>query len=72
MDINKNSKYKRGYAYLMCQIDRALTILDSENLLEVGNARKILQTAMEEAEEFMIREYAREEEAEKENAESET
>ena len=69
MDINKIDKYKRGYAYLMCQIDRALTILDGENLLEVGKAREILQTAMEEAEEFMIREYEREE---TENIDAET
>ena len=59
MAINKNSKYKRGYAYLMCQIDRALTILDSENLLEVGKAREILRTAMDEVEDFMNREIGR-------------
>lgn len=72
MAINKNSKYKRGYAYLMCQIDRALTILDSGNLLEVGKAREILQTAMDEVEDFMIREMEREDAEEAAEKDAET
>ena len=56
MEINKISKYKRACLYLFCPIDRALTALNSEDLLKVGNAREILQTAMDEAEAFLAQE----------------
>lgn len=56
MEINNISKYKRACLYLFCQIDRALTALNSEDLLKVGNAREILQTAMDEAEAFLAQE----------------
>lgn len=46
--------YKKAYAYLVGEIDKALTILDSGNLLEVGKARDILQAALYEMEEYMI------------------
>lgn len=56
MEINKISKYKRACLYLFCQIDRALTALNSEDLLKVGVAREILQTAMDETDAFLARE----------------
>ena len=48
-------QYKKAYAYLVGEIDKALTILDSGNLLEVGKARDILQAALYEMAAAMLR-----------------
>lgn len=49
-------KYKKAYAYLVGQIDEALTLLDTDNLLELGRVREILSSALLKVEEDMIKE----------------
>lgn len=42
--------YKKLYAYLVGEIDKALTLMDDNNLLEWDHIKQILQTALWEAE----------------------
>lgn len=42
--------YKKLYAYLVGEIDEALTLMDDHNLLEWDHIRQVLQTALWEAE----------------------
>lgn len=49
-------QYKKAYAYLVGQIDEALTLLDTDNLLELARVREILSSALLEVEESMIKE----------------
>ena len=46
--------YKKAYAYLVGQIDEALTILDSGDLLQVNRVQDILQNALYEMEEYIM------------------
>ena len=46
--------YKKLYAYLMGEIDKALTLMDTGDLLVYDEVRKILNTAVLEAEERVI------------------
>lgn len=42
--------YKKLYAYLVGEIDEALTLMDDNDLLEWDHIKQILQTALWEAE----------------------
>lgn len=42
--------YKKLYAYLVGEIDKALTLMDDNNLLEWDHIKQILQTTLWEAE----------------------
>lgn len=42
--------YKNLYSYLVGEIDKALTHMDSNDLLEWDHIRQVLQTALWEAE----------------------
>lgn len=46
--------YKKLYAYLVGQIDNALQIMDTQNLLEYDHVRDILHTALLKAEDMVI------------------
>ncbi len=46
--------YQKLYAYLIGQIDEAVTLLESEDLLKVQQARKLLEAALLHAEEQII------------------
>lgn len=46
--------YRKAYSHLVGEIDKALTILDSDNLLEVGKARDILHKALLDMEDYII------------------
>ena len=46
--------YKKLYAYLVGEIDEALTILDTGDLLQIDRVKEILQAALLEAEERVI------------------
>ena len=46
--------YKKAYALLVAEVDKALTLLDTDNLLEFGHVREILQKALEDAEEIFV------------------
>jgi len=46
--------YKIVYACLMGEIDEALSIMDTDNLLEFYRAKDILEWAMERAEEMFV------------------
>lgn len=46
--------YKKLYAYLMGEIDKALTLMDTGDLLVYDKVRQILNTAVLEAEERII------------------
>lgn len=46
--------YKKLYAYLMGEIDKALTLMDTGDLLVYDKVRQILNTAVLEAEERVI------------------
>ncbi len=46
--------YKRAYALLVSEVDKALTILDTDNLLEFKHVRKILYDALQEAEDIFV------------------
>jgi len=47
-------KYRKAYYILMSEIDKALTLLDTEDLMEYDNVRQILYDAMQEVEEIFI------------------
>jgi len=46
--------YKKAYALLVSEIDKALTILDTDNLLEFAHVRQILTDALQDAEEIFV------------------
>jgi len=46
--------YKKVYAYPVGEIDKALTLMDTENLLLFGEIKDILQNALLEAEDRVI------------------
>ena len=46
--------YQQLYAYLVSQIDKALFLLDTGNLLEMDHVREILSSALLEAENRII------------------
>ena len=46
--------YKKAYALLVGRVDEALTILDTDNLLEFGHVRQILFEALQDAEEIFV------------------
>ena len=46
--------YKKAYALLVGEIDKALTLLDTDNLLEFPHVREILLKALEDAEEIFV------------------
>lgn len=46
--------YKKLYAYLVGQIDEALTLMDTGNLLEFGHIKEILSNALLEAEDRVM------------------
>ena len=46
--------YKKLYAYLVGQIDEALKIMDTANLLEYDHVRDLLHTALLRAEDAVI------------------
>ena len=46
--------YRQLYAYLVSQIDEALFLLDTGNLLEMDHVREILSSALLEAENRII------------------
>jgi len=46
--------YKKAYALLVSEVDKALTILDTDNLLEFTRVRQILFDALQNAEEIFI------------------
>ena len=46
--------YKKAYAYLVGEVDDALTLLDTGNLLEFNRVRDILTTALLEAEDMIV------------------
>ena len=48
--------YKRHYTYLVGEIDKALTLMDTENPFLWKRVRAILQNALLEAEERVIKE----------------
>lgn len=48
--------YKKLYAYLVGEIDKALTLMDTENPFQWENVRAMLQNALLEAEERIIKE----------------
>ena len=46
--------YKKAYAYLVGEVDEALTLLDTGNLLEFNHIRDILTAALLEAEDMIV------------------
>ena len=46
--------YKKAYAHLVGEVDDALTLLDTGNLLEFKRIRDILSAALLEAEEMIV------------------
>ncbi len=46
--------YKKAYALLVSEIDKALTIMDTDNLLEFEHVRQILLDALQDAEEIFV------------------
>ena len=46
--------YKKAYDLLVEEIDRALTLLDTDNLLEFSHVREILLNALQDAEEIFV------------------
>ena len=46
--------YKKAYALLVGEIDKALALLDTDNLLEFPHVRAILLKALEDAEEIFV------------------
>jgi len=46
--------YKKAYALLVSEVDKALTILDTDNLLEFAHVRQILADALEAAEDIFV------------------
>ncbi|MBD5162843.1 MAG: hypothetical protein HDT14_12700 [Oscillibacter sp.] len=46
--------YKKAYALLLGEIDKALTLLDTDNLLEFDHVREILLHAVQNAEEIFV------------------
>ena len=53
--------YKKQYAFLVGEIDRALHIMDTGNLLEYGHVKEILQSALLKAEDNIINDMDEEE-----------
>ena len=54
MEVNFMSNYERAYALLVAKVDEALTLLDTDNLLEFAHVRKILFEALQDAEEIFV------------------
>ena len=52
--VQPNMDYKKLYAYLMGEVDEALTLLDTGNLLHVPKVREMLQNALLTAEEMYL------------------
>ena len=48
------SNYERAYALLVAKVDEALTLLDTDNLLEFTHVREILFEALQDAEEIFV------------------
>ena len=46
--------YKKAYALLVGEVDKALTIMDTGNLLEFERVRNILLNALQDAEEIFV------------------
>ena len=46
--------YKKAYACLVGEVDKALTLLDTGNLMEFQHIRSILSEALLEAEEMIV------------------
>ena len=46
--------YKKAYALLVGKIDEALTIMDTDNLLEFNRVKQILSDALQDAEEIFV------------------
>jgi len=46
--------YRRAYYLLISEIDKALTLLDTQNLMEFDHVRQILFDALQEAEEIFV------------------
>ena len=49
--------YRQLYAFLVSQIDDALSLLDTGDLLEIDHVREILSSALETAEKRVLAEY---------------
>ncbi len=47
-------EYKKLYSYLLVEVDKALTLMDGNDLLQYQNVKKILQNALLTAEEMYI------------------
>ncbi len=48
--------YKKLYSYLVCEIDRALTLMDEDNFLQYQRVKTILQNALLTTEDIYINE----------------
>ena len=46
--------YKKAYALLVSRVDEALTIMDTDNLLEYDRVKQILSDALQDAEEIFV------------------
>ena len=46
--------YKKAYAHLVGQVDEALTLMDTNNLLEFEHVRDILSTALSDVEMMIV------------------
>ena len=46
--------YKKAYTLLVSEVDKALTIMDTDNLLEFGHVKEIPLKALEDAEEIFV------------------
>ena len=46
--------YKKLYSYLVCEIDKALTLMDNNDLLQYQQVKIILQNALLTAEDIYI------------------
>lgn len=47
-------KYKKAYAFLLGEVDKALTLLDTDNPLEFEHVREILLHAVQNVEEMFL------------------
>ena len=47
-------RYKKAYALLVGEVDKALTLLDTDNLLEFAHVREILFSALQDAEKIFV------------------
>lgn len=48
------NNYQKAYALLVGRIDEALTLMDSDDLMEFSRVQQILSDALEEAEEMFV------------------